>query len=49
MNGRPVIDWVQRALEGGLIGDLQVIRTQVIGIGCKWWLMTVVTVKAVAV
>ncbi len=44
------MDWMQCAYKGGLIGDrqVQVIRTQVIGIGCKWWLMTVVMVKAVA-
>ncbi len=40
---------MQHAYEGDLIGDrlVQVIRTQVSEIGCKWWLMTVVTEKAV--
>ncbi len=46
-----MIDWKQRAFEGDLIGDrqvqLQVIRTQVNEIGCKWWLMTVMTKEAV--
>ncbi len=48
MVDRTVIDWVQGAFEGDLIGDrqVQVIRAQVSETGCKCWLMTVVTVEA---